>query len=113
MALPPASEPHLPQSPKRESAGSLAGRVWEATKTLITIGDHLKTLEIEDGRLQAQVQELARVVLDLVKEVRESSGQMKSIDKRFDDKDKMVEAVIKLRVREEIERLQAKGSNPA
>lgn len=98
-----AGTPPVPASQAAEP-GSVASRLWDATRRLITITDHRRALEKEDTRLQVQVQELSRLVLDLVKEVREISGQMKGIEKRLEDKDKMVEAVIKLRVAEEVEK---------
>jgi hypothetical protein len=93
MSSSPESQPHSVPSPGIPSAESIVARTWDWTKRLITITDHLKTLKKEDGRLQAQTQELGRIGLDLVKEVRELSGQMKGIEKRLDDKDKMVDAV--------------------
>jgi len=84
----------------------VAVRVWDVTKKLITITDHMKTLEKEDIRAQGQILELSRTVLDLVKEVRGISGQMKGIEKRIDDKDKMIDAIVKLRIMEEIGKVQ-------
>lgn len=109
MNLPP--EPGSIQPAERSggfSGTSVMVRILDATKKLITITDHLKALEKEDSRLQSQVQELGRLTLDLIKEVRELSGQMKGIEKRFDDNARMVEALIKLRVAEEIEKAFSK-----
>jgi hypothetical protein len=61
--------------------------------------------------LQAQVQELSRITLDLVKEAHELAGQMKNIEKRFDDKDKMIDAVIKMRIAEELEKIRAERAD--
>jgi DNA-binding FrmR family transcriptional regulator len=46
-------------------------------------------------------------MLELFKEVRDLSGQMKGIEKRLEDKDKLVEATVKLRIIEEIEKLRS------
>jgi predicted nucleic acid-binding Zn-ribbon protein len=104
---PPEDPPRPPQ--RSGPSESIALRLWEATKKLITITDHLKLLEKEDDRIRDQVTELGRAVLDLVKEVRELSGQMKGIEKRFDDKDKMIDALIKMRVSEEVEKVLSKA----
>jgi hypothetical protein len=110
VSLPPDPQPQPLQPAEGLPPGSVVARTWDWTKKLITVTDHLKALEKEDGRLQAQTQELGRIVLDLVKEVRELSGQMKGIEKRLDDKDKMVEAIVKLRVMEEMKGIGAKAS---
>lgn len=104
----------LPEKPTQQSAasdghfGAISVRLWEATKNLITISDHLKILEKEDSRLQGQVEELGRNVLELVKEVHDLAGQMKGIEKRFDDKDKMIEAIIRVKIAEEIKELEVR-----
>jgi hypothetical protein len=51
--------------------------------------------------------ELSRNVLDLTKDGRDMIGQMKGIEKRLADKDKLVEATIELRIMEEVEKLRA------
>jgi predicted RNase H-like nuclease (RuvC/YqgF family) len=85
----------------------LAARVWDAVRAIATVTENLRTLEKEDARLQAQVAELGRITLELVKDVHAFAGEMKSIEKRLDDKDKLVEAIVALKVREEIDRLKA------
>lgn len=101
---PPASEQH---GLVGGSGGTLATRVWDAVKKLATISELLRSLEKEDARLQSQILELSRTVFELSKEVRDLSGQMKGIEKRLDDKDKLVDATVKLRIMEEIEKLRA------
>lgn len=49
-------------------------------------------------------------MLEVVKEVGEISGQLKSIEKRLDDKDKMVEAIIQVRIMEALAKIPA--NNP-
>jgi predicted nucleic acid-binding Zn-ribbon protein len=102
---PPALS-HPPVEVSTPPAGSVALRIWDAAKTLITISEQLKALEKEDGRIQTQILELGRAMLGLVKDVHEMSGQLKSIEKRLDDKDKMLEAVIKLKIIEEFQKIR-------
>jgi chromosome segregation ATPase len=108
MAL-PASEP--PKQPEAIS-GTIATRIWDAVKKLATITEHLQTLEREDTRIQSQLLEVSRTVFDLSKDVHDLLGQMKGIEKRLDDKDKLVEATIKLRIKEELEKLKAELAPP-
>jgi septal ring factor EnvC (AmiA/AmiB activator) len=98
MAVPPA--------PDRGGAG-LAARIWDAVKSLAAISENLKALDKEDTRIQSQIAELVRTVIDLIKEVRDLSGQMTGIEKRLEDKDKMIEALITLKIREEADKLRA------
>jgi hypothetical protein len=70
------------------------------------ITEHLKTLEKEDARFQTQILELSRTVFDLTKDVRDMIGQMKGIEKRLDDKDKLIEATITLQIMKEAEKLR-------
>lgn len=90
------------KQPEQTSARTVLNRVVDMAKAVITVTDHLKILEKEDARIQSQIIELTRYVTDLAKEVRELSGQMKGIEKRLEDKDKLIEATIKLRIIEEI-----------
>jgi hypothetical protein len=76
-------------------------------RKLATITEHLQTLEKEDARIQSQLLELSRTVFDLTKDVRDMIGQMKGIEKRLEDKDKLVETTIKIRIMEEIKKLRA------
>jgi hypothetical protein len=101
MAL-PTVEP--PRSQEAVLAGTIATRVWDAVKNLATISEHLKTLEREDTRIQAQLLELSRIVLELTRDVRDMIGQMKGIEKRLEDKDKLIEMTIRARIMEEFEK---------
>jgi chromosome segregation ATPase len=95
----PAPSPGPP--PKRSGpvyGGGLAARVWDAVKKLAAASEYLRSLEKEDARIQSQIAELSRNMLELFKEVRDLSGQMKGIEKRLEDKDKLVEATVKLRI---------------
>ncbi len=51
--------------------------------------------------------ELNRIVLDLSGNVRDMMGQMKGIEKRLEDKDRLVEMTIKTRIMEEVDKLKA------
>jgi uncharacterized protein HemY len=63
--------------------------------------------EKEDARIQSQLLELTRIVLGLSNDVHDMLGQMKSIEKRFEDKDRLLEATIRLRFAEEMQKLRA------
>jgi hypothetical protein len=104
MALPPGPEP--PREPQTSSGGTVAARVWDAVRRLAAIAEHLRTLEKEDARLQSQLFELGRIVLGLSNDVHEMLGQMKAIEKRFDDKDRLLEATIRLRIAEEMQKIR-------
>ncbi len=60
-------------------------------------------------RIQVQMTELGHHIIALIKDVGELSGQMKSIEKRLDDKDKMVDSLVALRIKEELQKLHAEG----
>jgi chromosome segregation ATPase len=107
VASPPDKTEPAPERNEGVSTGSVASRLWDATRKLITITDHLSTLEREDARMQNQLSELSRLTLELVKDVREISGQLKGIEKRLDDKDKMVEAIIQVRIMEAMAAVQS------
>jgi hypothetical protein len=99
--------PEPSKLPEAAPAGTLATRIWDVAKKLATITERFLALEKEDARNRAQLLELSRTVLELTKEVHEMTGQMRGIEKRLEDKDKLVEATIKLRVMEEVEKLRA------
>jgi hypothetical protein len=108
MPPPPAPEsPQQPPVPQVASGGTVATRVWDAVRRLAAIAEHLRTLEREDARIQSQLLELTRIVLGLSNDVHDMLGQMKSIEKRFEDKDKLPEATIRLRIAEEMQRIRA------
>jgi hypothetical protein len=105
MPLPPAAE--SPRQPQVPSGGTVAPRVWDAVRRLAAITEHLRTLEKEDARIQSQLLELSRIVLGPSNDVHDMLGQMKSIEKRFDDKDRLLEATIRLRIAEEMQKIRA------
>ena len=105
MPLPPA--PEAPQPSPTSSGGTVAARVWDAVRRLALISEHLRTLEKEDARIQSQLLELSKIVLGLSNDFHELLGQMRAIEKRFDDKDKLVEATIRLRIAEEMQKIRA------
>lgn len=89
MPVPPQPKSSS-SSPSLPTVGNLTTRMWDAVKKLATITENLRTLEKEDMRIQVQMTELGHHIIALIKDVGELSGQMKSIEKRLDDKDKMV-----------------------
>jgi predicted nucleic acid-binding Zn-ribbon protein len=104
MAVPPSEPPRPALSPV---VGTVATRLWDAIRKLATITEHLRTLEKEDTRTQSQLLELTRNVAELSRDVRDMIGQMRGIEKRLEDKDRLIEATIKLRILEEVEKLRA------
>jgi hypothetical protein len=102
-AIHPDNLPAIQQPEIR--TGGVASRLWDGFRRLAVISELFKGLEKETARNQAQTLELSRIVLELSKEVRELSGMMKGIEKRLEDKDKLIEAVIKLRITEEMAKL--------
>jgi hypothetical protein len=104
MPLPPVAEP--PRQPQVTSGGTIATRVWDAVRRLAAIAEQLRTLEKEDTRIQSQLLKLTRIVLGLSNDVHDLLGQMKSIEKRFEDKDKLLEATIRLRIDEEMQKIR-------
>jgi hypothetical protein len=104
MAL-PAPEPARLAEPA--TARTLAVRAWDLVRTLATVIDHVEALEKEDGRIQSQLLELGRITLELSRDVHELLGQMTGIERRLEDKDRLIEATIRLRIMEEIAKLRA------
>lgn len=105
MTLPP--EPETPRQREPSSGGTVATRIWDAVRRLAAMTEQLRTLEKEDAHLRAQLTELARIVVGLSNDVHEILGQMKAIERRFDDRDKLVEATMRLRLAEEMQKLRA------
>lgn len=103
----PAPEPT--ERSEITSAGTVATRIWDAVKRLATITEYLRALEKEDARIQGQLLELTKIVLGLSNDVHDMIGQMKGIERRLEDRDKLVEATITLRIKEEIKKLRSAG----
>ena len=100
--------PKPPEQAKDPLSGvpSIGVRIWDTTQKVFTLSYQLHQLEREDVRLQSQVQELARMVMALASSVSEMVGQMKVIEKRLEDRDKLAEATIALRIREEMDKVR-------
>jgi hypothetical protein len=91
---------HPPVAEKSEAALSMKSvgqGILNGIKNLIILREKLENLEAEGDRFRQQV-------LAVVKLCENMSGELKGINKRFDEVDKRVELAIKLNVREEIER---------
>ena len=112
MPLPPSPEPPRPPEGVNPGGGTIATRVWDAVKKLAAITEHLRTLEKEDARIQLQLLEPTRIVLGLSNDVHDLLGQMRGIEKRLEDRDKLVDAMIKVRIMEEIEKLRSELFGP-
>lgn len=105
--MPLPSEPNAPRPPQTGAGGTIATRMWDAVRRLAAIAEHLRALEKEDARIQSQLLEISKIVLGLSNDVHELLGEMRSIEKRLDDKDKLLEATIRLRIAEEMQKIRA------
>jgi hypothetical protein len=76
----------------------------ETAKLIFTVSEQMARLAKEDERSQGQILELTKMVFDLAKSVASMTGQMMTIEKRLEDKDKLMEMMIAVRVREEVEK---------
>jgi hypothetical protein len=108
MPLPPGAEPPKPLEP---GAGGLVSRIAETAKNIITVSEQLARLAREDERLQSQVIDLTKMVFSLSKDTATVLGQMQNIEKRLEDREKLMELTIVVRVREEVEKAM-KGWKP-
>ena len=81
------------------SAGTVGTRVWDFIS-------RLATLTKEQERHSQRLNEITKQVFELAKDVQRIAGKLDGIEKRFDDRDKLVEAVIALRIKEEIDKLR-------
>ena len=84
----------------------MATRIWDAVRRL-AIAEYLRAPEKEDARIQSQLPELTRIASPLSNDVHELLGQMKSIEKRLDDKDRLLEATVRMRIDEEMQKIRA------
>jgi septal ring factor EnvC (AmiA/AmiB activator) len=105
MPLPPTTPPVTP--PEKPAYGGVVNRIIDNAKAIATVADQLDRLEREDLRTQTQLLELTRLVFELSNKVSEATGQLKAIEKRLEDKDRLIEATIKLAIKEEADRLRA------
>jgi hypothetical protein len=104
MTLPPSGcAGATPTCARRPGCVSRLGRAPQVCDDHRTV----QGFEKEDARNQSQLLELNRIVLDLSGNVRDMMGQMKGIEKRLEDKDRLVEMTIKTRIMEEVDKLKA------
>jgi hypothetical protein len=101
MPLPPGAEPPKPVEPS--SAGILA-RIAETSKLIFTVSDQMARLAKEDERSQNQIFELTKLVFALSKDTASLTGQMQNIEKRLEDREKLMEMTIAVRIRDEVEK---------
>lgn len=101
MPVPPGAEP---PKPLEASTAGILGRIAETSKLIFTVSDQMARLAKEDERSQNQILELTKLVFSLSKDVAGLAGQMQGIEKRLEDREKTMEAMIALRVRDEVER---------
>jgi hypothetical protein len=82
------------------SPGAIGTRIWDWFS-------RLATLTKEQERHSQRLDKITEQVFELAKDVQRIAGRLDGIEKRLDDKDKLVEAVIALRIKEEIDKLRA------
>ena len=82
------------------AAGTVGTRVWEFISRLAMLGD-------EQKRHDRQLLLLTEQVFAVAKDIKRIAGRLDGYEKRLDDKDKMVEAIIALKVNEAIKKLRA------
>ena len=58
-------------------------------------------------RHNRQLEQMTEQLLALAKDVQRMAGRSDGIEKRFDDRDKMIEAIIALKMQEAIEKLRS------
>jgi chromosome segregation ATPase len=90
------------------------GRIGSALASAGTVGtrvsdfvSRLATLTKEQERHSRQLEQITEQLFALAKDVQRMAGRAEGIEKRLDDKDKMVEAIIALKVLEAIEKLRS------
>lgn len=103
---PPDEQPPPPVRLLATSVG-LGSRVWDGFKAMATLSDSVRRLEEGNRRIQAAMVALGRDMVELAKDVHDLAGQMKGIEKRLEDKDRLVEATVKLRIMEELQKLRS------
>jgi uncharacterized protein (DUF342 family) len=81
------------------AAGTVGTRLWDFVS-------RLATLTKEQERHSRQLEQLTEQLFALAKDVQRMAGRAEGIEKRLDDKDKMIEAIIALRINEAIEKLR-------
>jgi len=100
MATPPA--------PRATGLGlNISSRLVGLTKVVVTITDHLERLDRADIRLEERVEKLTEKVAAFANIVSDLSGQMKGIEARLVEKDKLVAATIELEVLKATAKLRA------
>jgi uncharacterized protein (DUF342 family) len=82
------------------SAGTVGTRLWDFVS-------RLATLTKEQERHSRQLEQLTEQLFALAKDVQRMAGRAEGLEKRLDDKDKMVEAIIALKISEGIEKLRS------
>jgi chromosome segregation ATPase len=95
----------VPSLPLTGQGLNVVGKIAGLTKVVITVNDHLDRLDKADVKIDERLERLAEKVAALAVVLSEISGQMKSIEKRLEEKDKLVAVTIELEVLKATERL--------
>lgn len=86
------------------AAGTVGTRIWDFIA-------RLATLSKEQERHNRLLEQLTEQLFALAKDVKRMAGRMDGFEKRFDDKDKLVEMTIALRVNEAVDKLRVEFRN--
>jgi hypothetical protein len=73
------------------AAGTVGTRLWDFVS-------RLATLTKDQERHNRQLEQMTEQLLALAKDVQRMAGRSDGIEKRFDDRDKMIEAIIALKM---------------
>jgi len=93
-ATPPPEKPeNIPR------AAPLGSRVLHALSRVLTITKEMENLAKNDDRMAAQL-------LALAQDTKELTGELRGLYNRFDEVDKRIEAMVELRVMQEIKKLE-------
>ena len=94
------AEPKPPPGPVGSAlaaAGTVGTRVWDFVS-------RLGTLTKDQERHSRQFEQLTEQPFALAKDVQRMAARAEGIERRLDDRDKLIEAVTTLKVKEEIEK---------
>jgi predicted nuclease with TOPRIM domain len=96
-----AEEP-VEQKPSGSTRTQWLGWLKDAAVNLATILKTQERMQDELNRFRSDVKDLAKETIAQAKDVKEVTGQLKGIDKRFDEVDRRMELLVQAKVAEAI-----------